>query len=348
MIESNTSAQSIDSYLNSYYTGLAIQQALDYQLFHYLEDSPKSIQKISLHTKLPTYFTSALLGLLAEHKFIDSTNEGYQTSALMKEWLSSNQGQTQFHFVQKQINKNISEISNVKNRKKHFFKYLKKQFQHRVLKNKKYAFYSSENTPEDFTAFAHSGGYSKGTDFLKLFDLSAQNIKTVTDIGGSAGAFLFPLAKKHPNIDFFSYDLKEIEPIFTANKKNKNYPDNLSFIAGDFFKDKLLPSSDAYTCGFIFHDWSSEVSLHLAQLIAKSMLSGNLLYLHENLLDHPLRKKDLAIENYKLICLGYNGGSYIAGEKTSQQYIQLFKKYNLKHIETRFSDYNSYMKFVKI
>src|SRR5687768_16414601 len=95
-------------------------------------------------------------------------------------------------------------------------------------------------------------------DLAEKFDFS--KAKCLVDIGGSAGLLSLMVAKHHPNITCFTWDLPAVGPIANETIQKFQLQDRVKVANGDFFKDQF-PKADIITMGNILHDWDEETKL---------------------------------------------------------------------------------------
>lgn len=110
-------------------------------------------------------------------------------------------------------------------------------------------------------------------------------IRSVVDIGGASGAFAIALAERHPGLRATVYDLEAVAPIAARFIEAAGLDGRVSFQPGDFWEDDLPVHADAYSLGFILHDWDELGGSILLEKIAAASRPGSLLIVGEYLLD---------------------------------------------------------------
>src|SRR4051794_1679135 len=81
--------------------------------------------------------------------------------------------------------------------------------------------------------------------------------KSFADIGCAQGGLTVEIARAHPHLSGYGYDLPAVRPVFERYVRQQELDGRLGFRPGDFFKDPL-PEVDVLVMGHILHDWSLE------------------------------------------------------------------------------------------
>src|SRR3954468_7606266 len=74
------------------------------------------------------------------------------------------------------------------------------------------------------------------------------------DIGCAQGGLTAELARAHPHLTGYGYDLPAVRPVFERYIRQHELEGRVIFKSGDFFKDPL-PKVDVLVMGHILHDW---------------------------------------------------------------------------------------------
>jgi O-methyltransferase domain/Dimerisation domain len=114
-----------------------------------------------------------------------------------------------------------------------------------------------------------------------------QEVENVADIGAPQGCVPVRLALAHPHLKIASFDLPQVEPIFSRFVAAHNLSERVRFITGDFFRDEL-PSADVLIMGNILHDWDPPTQRMLVGK-AHAALPGGSLIGYEMLIDDERR-----------------------------------------------------------
>uniref|UniRef100_A0A8C4ZTL6 Acetylserotonin O-methyltransferase-like n=1 Tax=Gadus morhua TaxID=8049 RepID=A0A8C4ZTL6_GADMO len=93
-----------------------------------------------------------------------------------------------------------------------------------------------------------------GPAVITAFDLS--RFKTACDLGGCTGSMAHGLAKAYPRMSVTVYDLPSVVEL-SGTFCPPGLDNRVSFVAGDFFKDRL-PKADLYILARILHDWTDD------------------------------------------------------------------------------------------
>lgn len=143
--------------------------------------------------------------------------------------------------------------------------------------------YSDTSRLKEFI-FAMSGIQMGG--FMALahkFDFS--KIRTLVDIGGSAGLLSLMIAKQHPHINCITWDLPPVAPIANETIAQFQLQDRVKAINGDYFKDQF-PKADIVTMGNILHAENEQNKLMLIQKAYDALPDGGAFVVIENIIDN--------------------------------------------------------------
>jgi SAM-dependent methyltransferase len=110
-----------------------------------------------------------------------------------------------------------------------------------------------------------------------------REVGSITDLGGASGAFVIALAQANARLEGCVFDLPPVRPIAEDYFRSSGLDGRLAFRAGDFWKDPLPAGSDAYSLGYILHDWSTEGGTFLLRKVAAALRPGGLLIVGEGL-----------------------------------------------------------------
>ena len=90
----------------------------------------------------------------------------------------------------------------------------------------------------------------------------------------------YAAVKAYPKMKSTVFDLPAVVDVadhFRPSIEECPYRDNVTFIAGDFFKDDL-PQADLYSFVSIFHDWDIDRINFLLKKVYNSLPAGKLLF----------------------------------------------------------------------
>jgi precorrin-6B methylase 2 len=127
-------------------------------------------------------------------------------------------------------------------------------------------------------------GLSRGTARAIAKQFPWRKYRSFMDIGCAQGGVAVEIALAHRHLSGGGMDLPVVQPIFEAYARAKGVDKQLTFHAGDFFKDPL-PKTDVLIMGHILHDWDLEQKMMLLRKAWDALPSGGALIVHEALID---------------------------------------------------------------
>ncbi|XP_034042531.1 probable bifunctional dTTP/UTP pyrophosphatase/methyltransferase protein [Thalassophryne amazonica] len=143
------------------------------------------------------------------------------------------------------------------------------------------AYYNNQEVKLRFMRAMHSIAKVAGNAVATAFDLSRYN--TACDLGGCTGAMAYEFTKAYPGLSVTVFDLPAV--VEMSDHFCPPHTDNrVSFVAGDFFKDKL-PTADLYILASILHDWPDDKVDILLSNVAQACTPGCGVLLSEIFLD---------------------------------------------------------------
>ena len=113
--------------------------------------------------------------------------------------------------------------------------------------------------------------------------------KTFADIGCAQGGLTAEIARAHPHLTGFGYDLPVVGPVFERYVRQQGLDQRLAFHPGDFFKDPL-PSVDVLVMGHILHDWSLDEKMMLLRKAYDALPAGGALIVYDAMIDDERRQ----------------------------------------------------------
>jgi len=113
--------------------------------------------------------------------------------------------------------------------------------------------------------------------------------RTFADIGCAEGGLPVEIARAHPHLTGFGFDLPAVQPVFERYVAQHRLGQRLAFKAGDFFKDPL-PETDVLVMGHILHDWSLEEKKLLLRKAYEALPSGGALVVYDAMIDDDRRE----------------------------------------------------------
>ncbi len=114
------------------------------------------------------------------------------------------------------------------------------------------------------------------------------------DIGCAQGGVAVQLAKAHPHLNGWGFDLPAVQPIFEEYVRSFELQDRLQFAAGDMFAD-AWPAADVFILGHILHDWGMEKKKQLLKRAYETLPKGGAIIIHESLIDDGRRENVMGL-----------------------------------------------------
>lgn len=108
--------------------------------------------------------------------------------------------------------------------------------------------------------------------------------RSFVDIGAAQGRLPVQLAKSHPHLRAYGYDLPVVGPIFEEYVAKHGLQQQVRFISGDFHTEPR-PGADVLIMGHILHDWGLEDKLRLLRKAYDALPKGGALIVYESLID---------------------------------------------------------------
>jgi precorrin-6B methylase 2 len=112
---------------------------------------------------------------------------------------------------------------------------------------------------------------------------------TFADVGCAQGALPVEIAREHPNLLGYGFDLPPVAPVFDRYVARHGLCHRVSFIPGDFFKDPL-PEVDVLVMGHILHDWSLDEKKLLLRKAWEALPAGGSLIVYDAMIDDARRE----------------------------------------------------------
>ncbi|XP_071782448.1 putative bifunctional dTTP/UTP pyrophosphatase/methyltransferase protein isoform X1 [Centroberyx gerrardi] len=188
------------------------------------------------------------------------------------------------------------------------------------------AYYNRHEVKLRFMNAMHSIAKATGRAVATAFDLSS--FKTACDLGGCTGAMAYEFAKAHPGLSVTVFDLPGVVEM-SGHFRPLVIDNRVSFVAGDFFKDKL-PKADLYILARILHDWSDEKVHTLLSKISDACAPGCGLLVSEIFLDEDRRGPSRGL----LQALSMSEGK----QRSATEYSLLLKSHGFTTAHVRHTD----------
>jgi SAM-dependent methyltransferase len=116
-----------------------------------------------------------------------------------------------------------------------------------------------------------------------------RDYRTFADIGCAQGGLTAEIARVHPHLTGYGYDLPAVRPIFERYVTQHGLDRRLAFNVGDFFKHPL-PSVDVLVMGHILHDWDLDEKLLLLRKAFDALPVGGSLIVYDAMIDDERRE----------------------------------------------------------
>jgi SAM-dependent methyltransferase len=116
-----------------------------------------------------------------------------------------------------------------------------------------------------------------------------RDYRTFADIGCAQGGLTAEIARVHPHLTGYGYDLPAVRPIFERYVTQHGLDRQLAFNVGDFFKHPL-PSVDVLVMGHILHDWDLDEKLLLLRKAFDALPVGGSLIVYDAMIDDERRE----------------------------------------------------------
>ena len=113
--------------------------------------------------------------------------------------------------------------------------------------------------------------------------------RSFADIGCAQGGLTAEIARAHPHLTGYGFDLPAVRPVFERYVAQHGLDRRLAFLEGDFFRDEL-PSVDVLVMGHILHDWSLEEKRLLLGKAYDALPSGGALIVYDAMIDDERRQ----------------------------------------------------------
>jgi ketosteroid isomerase-like protein/SAM-dependent methyltransferase len=117
-----------------------------------------------------------------------------------------------------------------------------------------------------------------------------EEVRTVVDIGCSAGALLATVLTRHSHLTGVGFDLAPVGPGFEETAKEFGLAGRMSFMAGDFFAD-ALPAADVLVLGHVLHDWDLATKRTLLRKAREALAPGGRVVIYDTLIDDDRRER---------------------------------------------------------
>jgi hypothetical protein len=163
---------------------------------------------------------------------------------------------------------------------------------------------------------------------IRLIDLTG--VRSVADIGGSAGALLYALLRVHPEVGGILFDQPAITAEAAEAARHHGLTDRVQIIGGDFFSS--IPKADLLLMKHILHDWNDEECVRILKCCATAMDPNSRLVVIEQPIGEIDQPGGASLIDLNMLAIASGR------ERTIAEYHRLFEAAGLKParvIETR-------------
>ncbi|KAJ7319652.1 hypothetical protein JRQ81_019163 [Phrynocephalus forsythii] len=185
-------------------------------------------------------------------------------------------------------------------------------------------YYQSTESKQQFMRAMHSISKLTARDLCTAFDLS--KFQAACDLGGCTGALAYELVHLYPGMKVTVFDLPDVITSISSFQSSRQNADQLSFTAGDFFKDDL-PEAELYILSRVLHDCSEEKTDTLLRKIAAACKPGNVLLVAETVLSEKRTSPARAV----LQSLSMTEGK----QRSGLEYKQLLEKHGFTDVQIK-------------
>jgi len=141
---------------------------------------------------------------------------------------------------------------------------------------------SAEET-KAFIGSMHIGAQRLASKISNEYD--ARSFKRLLDIGAGSGAYTIAFLQKNPQLQGVIYDLAGVIAIAEEKIRKVQLQNRVTFVAGDYNKDKLPQGCDLALLSAVIHQNSPKQNLSLFQKIYDSLEIGGRLLIRDHVMD---------------------------------------------------------------
>ena len=143
--------------------------------------------------------------------------------------------------------------------------------------------------PERLKGFLRAmSGVSAGPAQALAAKFPWADYKTFVDVGCAQGMVPVTLARAHPHLTGYGFDLPPVRPIFEEFVGENGLSDRVSFRAGSFFEEPL-PKADVVIMGHILHDWDLAQKRALLARAYEALPKGGAVIAYDAIIDDERR-----------------------------------------------------------
>jgi hypothetical protein len=159
-----------------------------------------------------------------------------------------------------------------------------------------------------------------------------EDYATLCDVGTAQGCLPIQVALAHPHVRAVGFDLPALRSAFEDYAVECNVGDRVSFVAGDFFKDRL-PSADVIVLGRVLHNWDLETKKMLLEKAYQAIPIGGAVIVYDLLIDDDRRTSRAGLLSSLNMLLWTKGGfGYTAADCTGWLHSVGFAKTSVREL----------------
>lgn len=260
----------------------ALTVADELKLFPYLQATPGDAEDIATRFGLSIRATEALVGLLAATGFLVKRNGVFHLTEISRHYLlpdSAFYWGGVLHTVKSMPVTHSMIWSAIHNdRTGEHEGSIGDRFTDDWRKN-----HLTEDMARSFTAKMHSHAFASAIGLSRTGEFN--DLRSMLDMGGGSGCYSIALASTCPETRFTVADLPLVCKVAEGYISDHGFSDRIDTLPLDMFRDSWPDGYGAIFFSDIFHDWSPDTCMWLAQNSLTHLPPGGHIYLHEVLLD---------------------------------------------------------------
>ncbi len=149
--------------------------------------------------------------------------------------------------------------------------------------------------PEKLRQFIDAMSSVQRANFIALAErFNFSPYRTLCDMGGASGSLCIEVARRHPHLVCYTFDLSAVAPIARENIARHSLTERVTVLSGDFFENDF-PEADVITMGNILHDWNLDRKLLLMDKAYRALPEGGVLIAIENIIDDERRENSFGL-----------------------------------------------------
>ncbi len=251
--------------------------AHDLHLFERLHEKPLTLEAICAALNIARRPAQALLTVCAALGLIEISDEGYRLTSVAQDYLVKS---SPFYAD------TLIDFDCIQNGFLYSFDHIKRA----VLTNHSQAYEGQQifaihqeqaDMADQFTAMMHAHSLAPASAWVEKIDLSGYAM--MLDVGGGSAAHSLAATRRWPNLRATVFELPVVCRLAKGYIEQSGLSHRIRTHSGDMWQDEL-PPGDVHFYSDIFHDWSPEQGLELAQKSFASLKGGGRIIIHEMLL----------------------------------------------------------------